>query len=99
MYYNVSVLFCEYENGIYSHLPFASPLTTSKDDAVKLFEHQLNQYAGGWRKSVNKLIYDKPIDTTSSSSIRQALVKVNEAAYVEGYYLLVLNEWNYNIEK
>ena len=96
MYYNVSVLFCEEEHGIYSHLPFASPVTTSKLKAQTLFNHQLRVYTGGWRKSVNELIYDKNV--SGYTSIRQALVKCNEAAYLHGYYLLVLNEWNHNPE-
>lgn len=99
MYYNVSVLFSENKIGVFSHLPFASPITTSKEEAEKLYEHLLNQYAGGWRKSCNELLYDKRLDSTTTSGIRQALVKVGEAAYVHGYYLLVLNKWSYNIEK
>lgn len=94
MYYNVSVLFCEYENGIYSHLPFASPVTKSKLKAQTLFNHQLRVYTNGWRKGVNELVYDKL--TPGYTSTRQALVKVNEAGYMHGYYLLVLNEWHHN---
>lgn len=94
MYYNVSVLFCEDQTGIYSHLPFASPVTKSKLKAQTLFNHQLRVYTGGWRSGVNELIYDK--DTPGFSSVRQALVKCNEAGYKHGYYLLVLNEWHHN---
>jgi len=94
MYYNVSVLFCEDEHGIYKHLPFASPVVKSEAEAQKLFDYELKAYTNNWRG--NELLYDKPIDRTSFSNIRQALVKCNEAAYVHGYYLLVLNEWSMN---
>lgn len=94
MYYNVSVLYCEEQCGIFSHLPFASPVTKSKLKAQTLFNHQLRVYTNGWRKDVNELVYDKNIH--GYTAIRQALVKVNEAGYMHGYYLLVLNEWSHN---
>lgn len=94
MYYNVSVLFCEYQNGIFSHLPFASPVVKTEKEAQELFDYELKAYTSNWRG--NELIYDKPIDGNSFSNIRQALIKCNEAAYVHGYYLLVLNEWSFN---
>ena len=92
MYYNVSLLFCEEQNGIYSHLPFASPVVSSREKAEKLFEYELKAYTNNWRG--NELIYDKKI--SGYNAVRQALVKCNEAAYMHGYYLLVLNEWNHN---
>ena len=96
MYYNVSVLFCEEKCGIFSHLPFASPVTKSKAEAEILFNRQLQVYTNGWRKGVNELIYDNL--TPGYTAIRQALVKCGEAAYMNGYYLLVLNEWHHNPE-
>lgn len=92
MYYNVSVLYCEEQCGIFSHLPFASPVTKSKLKAQTLFNHQLRVYTNNWRG--NELIYDKKI--SGYNAVRQALVKCNEAAYMHGYYLLVLNEWSHN---
>lgn len=94
MYYNVSVLFSENKIGVFSHLPFASPVTKSKAEAEILFNKQLDVYTNGWRKGVNELVYDKL--TPGNTSTRQALVKVNEAGYMHGYYLLVLNEWHHN---
>ena len=94
MYYNVSVLFSEDKIGVFSHLPFASPVTKSKAEAEILFNKQLDVYTNGWRKGVNELVYDKVL--AGHTGIRQALVKVDEAAYLKGYYLLVLNEWNIN---
>ena len=94
MYYNVSVLFSENKIGVFSHLPFASPVTKSKAEAEILFNKQLAVYTNGWRKDVNELVYDEL--TPGYTSTRQALVKVNEAGYMHGYYLLVLNEWHHN---
>ena len=94
MYYNVSLLFCEEEHGIYSHLPFASPIVKTEKEAQELFDYELKAYTNNWRG--NELIYDKPVDRNCFRNIREALVKCNEAAYVHGYYLLVLNEWSYN---
>lgn len=94
MYYNVSVLFCEDEHGIYHHLPFASPVVKTREEAQKLFDYELKAYTNNWRG--NELLYDREVDRRYFSNIREALVKCNEAAYVKGYYLLVLNMWNHN---
>ena len=94
MFYNVSLCFCEEEHGIYTHLPFASPVTTDKKEAQKLFEYELHEYTKSWRS--NELIYDKEKPADLFPSIRQALMKVNESAHLHGYYLLELNEWMSN---
>lgn len=94
MYYTVGLLFCEDKCGIYSHLPFSSPVMTSKKEAQDLFDYQLRAYTDNWRG--NELIYDKTLDPACTIDIRQALVKCNEAAYMHGYYLLVLSEWHHN---
>ena len=94
MYYTIGLLYCEDEHGIYSHIPFSSKVTTDEKEAQELFDYELRAYTNNWRG--NELLYDKPLERGSFCSIRHALVKCNEAAYVHGYYLLELLAYHHN---
>lgn len=94
MYYTVGIMYCEERHGIFSHLPFSSPVTTDKAQAEKTFDYWLRAYTESWRG--NKLIYDNPRDRDCFCSIREAMIECNEAAYLHGYYCLELLAYNHN---
>lgn len=94
MYYTIGLMYCEYKNGIYSHIPFSSKVTTSEKEAQELFDYELKAYTDNWRG--NKLLKDEKLERGSFCTIRQALVECNEAAYVHGYYLLELLAYSFN---
>ena len=94
MYYTIGLMYSEYKNGIFSHIPFSSKVTTSEKEAQELFEYELRAYTGNWRG--NKLLEDKCFERDSMCAIREAVVECNEAAYVHGYYLLQLLAFSFN---
>lgn len=94
MYYTIGLLYSEERNGIYSHLPFSSKVTTDEKEAQELFDYELRAYTGNWRG--NELLYDRHKELDCFCTIREAVVKCNEPAYRHGYYNLCLLAYNFN---
>lgn len=97
MYYTIGLLFSEERNGIFSHLPFSSPVTRDEKEAQSLFDYYIRTYTDNWRG--NELIYDKPCERDYQCMIREAMVKCNEAAHMHGYYVIELNVYSFNPHK
>lgn len=93
-YYCIGYLYSKERNGIFSHLPVASQVTTDIETAKKWFENAVRVHTDSWRG--NKLLYIKDRKLDYMCLIKEAMFECNEAAYQKGYYSIELQCYSHN---
>jgi hypothetical protein len=93
MYYCISYLYSQEANGIYTHLPVTSEVTTDLEVAKKWFNNIVEQKKNHF---AYKLLDVRERELDYMCYLKEARFFCDEAAYLKGYYLVNLSCYTFN---